>query len=403
MDNKKRTLIVDTFDDLISMNGDVYDTQKLTVKYASCKFSVEYVRDILATLHNLEWFEIQNPDDKLCSIDGMLYSRNGKLLYFCPRQRKGTVIIPDGTETIYRNAFSVTQISELIIPASVKRLQKFACGDNNLLKRVVGGKGIASFGQYAFYDCVRLTEFNLGKNVKLIGNAAFTNTGLKAIDLPEGLKSVGNGAFHTIHLTEDNYMVGVEPYGMHEIHIPNSLRKIGRCDFANASVVYTEIVSRKLLIACTQSGNMQRYHAARFWKLKVKDKPELILPKAMYSTELAIQEINDFVNIDGGEMPHLYKYGRGNTALAAALEHCRLYPDKQVRTFLTRYAEKIADVYSDETEELVKYIQAGVFSDTALKKMMTELEVNKKGRDDLAVIKGYLLNAFKPQKSNFCL
>ena len=53
MDNEKRTLIVDTFDDLISMNGD-YDTQKLTVKFASCKFSVEYVRDILATLHNLE-------------------------------------------------------------------------------------------------------------------------------------------------------------------------------------------------------------------------------------------------------------------------------------------------------------------------------------------------------------
>lgn len=123
----------------------------------------------------------------------------------------------------------------------------------------------------------------------------------------------------------------------------------------------------------------------------------------MDSTELAMQEINDFVNIDGGEMPHLYKYGRGNTALAAALEHCRLYPDKQVRTFLTRYAEKIADVYSDETEELVKYIQAGVFSDTALKKMMTELEANKKGIDDLAVIKGYLLNAIKPQKSNFCL
>lgn len=48
MDNKKRTLIVDTFDDLISMNGDVYDTQKLTVKYASCKFSAEYVRDILS-------------------------------------------------------------------------------------------------------------------------------------------------------------------------------------------------------------------------------------------------------------------------------------------------------------------------------------------------------------------
>lgn len=403
MDNKKRTLTVNTFDDLINMNGEVYETQRLTVKYANCKFSAEYVRDILAALYNLEWLEIQNPDGKLCSIDGMLYSRNGKLLYFCPRQRKGTVRIPDGTETICQNAFSVTQISELIIPASVKRLQKFACGDNNLLKKVIGGEGIVSFGQYAFYNCVRLTEFNLGKNVKLIGNAAFTNTELKTVDLPEGLKSVGDGAFHTIHITEDNYMVEVEPDGMHEIHIPNSLRKIGCCAFANASVVYTEAVTRKLLIACTQSGNMQRYHAARFWKLKVKDKPELILPKTMDSTGLAIQEINDFVNTDGGEMPHLYKYGHGNAALAAALEHCRLYPDKQVKTFLTQHAAKIADVYSDEAEELVKYIQAGVFSDTALKKMMTGLEANKKGRDDLAVIKGYLLNAIEPQKSNFCL
>lgn len=70
---------------------------------------------------------------------------------------------------------------------------------------------------------------------------------------------------------------------------------------------------------------------------------------------------------------------------------------------MTQHAAKIADVYADEAEELVKYIQAGVFSDTALKKMMTELEANKKGRDDLAVIKGYLLNAIKPQKSNFCL
>ena len=181
----------------------------------------------------------------------------------------------------------------------------------------------------------------------------------------------------------DNYMVEVEPDGMYEIHIPNSLRKIGLCAFSNASVVYTETVTRKLLIACTQSGNRQTYHAARFWRLKVKDKPELILPKTIDS--LAIQEINDFVNTDGGEMPHLYKYGGhvyggyGNAALAAALEHCRLYPDKQVKTFLTQHAAKIADVYADEAEELVKYIQAGVFSDTALKKMMTELEANKTG------------------------
>ena len=39
------------------------------------------VIDIINTLkemRDLEWVEIQNPDTKLCSIDGMLYSRNGK-------------------------------------------------------------------------------------------------------------------------------------------------------------------------------------------------------------------------------------------------------------------------------------------------------------------------------------
>ena len=86
MDNEKRTLTVNTFDDLINMNGEVYETQRLTVKHANCKFSAEYVRDILAALYNLEWLEIQNPDGKLCSIDGMLYSRNA---LFLPPPEKG--------------------------------------------------------------------------------------------------------------------------------------------------------------------------------------------------------------------------------------------------------------------------------------------------------------------------
>ena len=410
MDNKAMALTVNTFDDLLNMNADMHDSiRRLTVKYADCKSSIRHVCDVLTALHRLEWLEIQNPDGRFCTINGILYSRNGKSLYFCPREREGSVRVQEGTEVICKNAFSATNISELIIPDSVKRIQEFACGDNHVLEKVIGGKGIVSFGQYAFFNCVKLTELSLGKNIKLIGNAAFTNTGLKNVDLPEGLKSVGGGAFHTVHITEDSYMVGVEPEGMYEVHIPKSLKKIGCCAFANASVVYAENVNRKLLMACVQSGNMQRYHVARFWRLKVKDKPELILPKNIESPELAAQEINEFLNTDGRKIPHLYKYGGrvyggyGNAALAAALEHCRLYPDKQVKTFLTQHAAKIADVYADEAEDLVKYIQAGVFSDTALKKMMTELEANKKGRDDLAVIKGYLLNAIKPQKSNFCL
>lgn len=232
MENETRALTVNTFDDLLNMNADMHDgIRKLTVKYADCKSSIRHVCDVLTALHRLEWLEIQNPDGRFCTINGILYSRNGKSLYFCPREREGSVRVQEGTEVICKNAFSATNISELIIPDSVKRIQEFACGDNHVLEKVIGGKGIVSFGQYAFFNCVKLTELSLGKNIKLIGNAAFTNTGLKNVDLPEGLKSVGGGAFHTVHITEDSYMVGVEPEGMYEVHIPKSLKKIGCCRF----------------------------------------------------------------------------------------------------------------------------------------------------------------------------
>ena len=87
----------------------------------TANFSAEYVRDILAALYNLEWLEIQNPDGKLCSIDGMLYSRNGKLLYFCPRQRKGISKNTMMGQKLYAKMHSVLhRFSELIIPDSVK-------------------------------------------------------------------------------------------------------------------------------------------------------------------------------------------------------------------------------------------------------------------------------------------
>lgn len=128
------------------------------------RFCTIDVCDVLTALHRLEWLEIQNPDGRFCTINGILYSRNGKSLYFCPREREGSVRVQEGTEVICKNAFSATNISELIIPDSVKRIQEFACGDNHVLEKVIGGKGIVSFGQYAFFNCVKLTELSLTRH-----------------------------------------------------------------------------------------------------------------------------------------------------------------------------------------------------------------------------------------------
>ena len=191
------TMIIDTFRDLKSSSAEFNKakrkTVKLIVKSAEHDQKVIDIINALKEMRDLEWVEIQNPDAKLCSIDGMLYSRNGKDLYFCART--GAVEIPDGTKTICEGAACNCMLSELVIPDSVKHIKNFAFFGSCMLEEVKGGSGITDIEDSVFLNCVRLKKFNIGKNMKHIGDRAFTNTGLTEINLPDGLKSVGNYAF----------------------------------------------------------------------------------------------------------------------------------------------------------------------------------------------------------------
>lgn len=194
------TMIIDTFRDLKSSSAEFNKakrkTVKLIVKSAEHDQKVIDIINTLKEMMDLEWVEIQNPDTKLCSIDGMLYSRNGKNLYFCART--GAVEIPDGTKTICEGAACNCMLSELIIPDSVKHIKNFAFFGSCMLEEVKGGSGITDIEDSVFLNCVRLKKFNIGKNMKHIGDRAFANTGLTDINLPDSLKSVGNYAFETI-------------------------------------------------------------------------------------------------------------------------------------------------------------------------------------------------------------
>ena len=118
-------MIIDTFRDLKDLSAKAKEgTVKLILKSAEHDQKVIDIVNALKEMTDLEWVEIQNPDAKLCSIDGMLYSRNGKNLYFC--SRTGTVEIPDGTKTICEGAACNCMLSELVIPDSVKYIKNFA-------------------------------------------------------------------------------------------------------------------------------------------------------------------------------------------------------------------------------------------------------------------------------------
>lgn len=71
-------------------------------------------------LKNLESIMVDPNNDKYKSIDGILYSKDGKYLINCPRGYNGKVTIVSGTEKVTQGAFTeCVKITELDIPNSL--------------------------------------------------------------------------------------------------------------------------------------------------------------------------------------------------------------------------------------------------------------------------------------------
>ena len=140
----------------------------------------------------------ENPYYK--TVDGILYSKDGKSLILCPRGKDGTVDIPDGTEYICEKAFSKSHISAVKFPDSLKEIGPFAfdCCEN--LANIDFGHGIRHIGSESssniFRSCASIEKADIPSQVESIGNRLFLNCrNLKEIIFHNGLISIGELAF----------------------------------------------------------------------------------------------------------------------------------------------------------------------------------------------------------------
>ena len=114
----------------------------------------------------------ENPAYK--SIDGILYSKDGRVLVCCPYDKSGEIVISEGTEIIGSDAFE----------------------NNRGVESVVFPEGLLQIADYAFWNCNGLTDIVFPTTVTTVGNSAFGACyGVTNIVLNEGLLSVGYGAF----------------------------------------------------------------------------------------------------------------------------------------------------------------------------------------------------------------
>ncbi len=90
-----------------------------------------------ALSYSLERYEVDNDNQRYCSVDGVLYSKDLTTLISYPPAKKGTAfIVPDTVTAIETNAFFNCSLESVYIPSSVIEMSKGVFGGPTSLKAI---------------------------------------------------------------------------------------------------------------------------------------------------------------------------------------------------------------------------------------------------------------------------
>lgn len=117
---------------------------------------------------------VVNPDNtKFQSIDGVLYSKDGKELIKFPPARTGRFVVPYHVERISSSAFILSELEEIVLPSNLQHI-----------------------ADEAFCQCDKLQNIEIPDSVTCIEDKAFYMCGVsKVVQLPQNLTQIGTMAF----------------------------------------------------------------------------------------------------------------------------------------------------------------------------------------------------------------
>ena len=98
----------------------------------------------------LEEISISGNNENYKTVDGVLYTKDGKTLIQYPGARSGEYKVENGTETIAYGSFAGSLINSAVLPESLKSIENMA-----------------------FFDCQGLSSFNLPGSLESVGDSAF--------------------------------------------------------------------------------------------------------------------------------------------------------------------------------------------------------------------------------------
>lgn len=198
---------------------------KLTIKDTSYLTFLQ-MQDILNYACRVKELNIvDNPF--YCTVNNAVFTKDKKVLVYFQNNIKGRYEIPEGTETIWDNAFYGASLSSVKLPESLCYIHANAFCECKL-SAVEFNHTMTHFeqccGNGIFSSCGTFSELEIPGYVKGLSKNMFSNSKINKLVLNEGLESIESGA--------------LSGYTAQEITLPKSLKYVGNYNFSQATVIH---------------------------------------------------------------------------------------------------------------------------------------------------------------------
>lgn len=225
------------------------------------------------------------------------------------------------------------QTVSVIIPEGITELRRSCFNMSRGLERVTLPSTVERIGDSAFYGCSALTDINIPGSVKWIGYEAFDSSGIRSVQLHEGLEGIDARAFCGTFISEIAIPDSVKYLGntvfgsceeLSSVKLPQGLTVIELSLFSNCSSLKTVIfppgvkrINYGVLNGCAELESIYLPDSLEVIGYIALDSPPKLRDIYFEGSESRLKEISDGLNsFDMGYLQDInfhYNYPLGSS------------------------------------------------------------------------------------------